>query len=1628
MSGLPGTNISAVIVPFDSNDTFATHDQFYGKGGFKQVSTLLERDAITSERRTEGMYVNVSSTGNVYILQGGITNSNWVLSNLSTLSVSGGQFYINGIPSDNSNNFNILGSGSISVSSDPISHSAIISFVDPITRSEVVLVSSNLQAQITSLNIIGGSGLQVIESPTNTFTVNVTGTFSDITRSEVVGATGNLQSQINNLTSIVAGISSNNTVENLTTIENNTTLVLRPNGTGGVNWGSIPSINHNDLLNIQGGNIGEYYHLTQTQFNDYIGKSEVALISAGINSKVLSISANYTPITLLQSVSGSLQNQITNEISNRSNADSFLQSQINNITGNYVTRSLLTSVSGSLQSQINNETSLRISSDSFLQSQINIISGSYIGIGSLSPYTLLTTTAGISSNLQGQISSINLVAGTNVTVTPGPSLTWTISSVGGGGGSLWTPVQGTGISITAPTTASYQFSVIDYISKTQVTAVSATLGALITSETNSRISSDNYLQSQLVSLSGNYTPITLTQSISGNLQTQITNEVNLRNIQVISLSANYTPYSLTRSISGNLQSQINNLPVANIFRTEVMTVSGFLQSEIVSISATYTPYGLTRSISGNLQSQINNITGNYTLISTTRALTGNLQSQINLKANAVSGSNGVWNNVVVNSQGIVISGSNVNYGGQVDLSPYTLLSTTQNISSNLQSQINNITGNYTLISTTRALTGNLQTQINTKANITHDILTHTTGNTNSTLVLSPDGIGGVTWATVSVSAAAVNHNTLSGLQGGQSSQYFHLTNAQYLDYIGKTEVTGISSTLNALITSESIFRINADSFLQNQINIISGSYIGIGSLSPYTLLTTTSAISGNLQNQINTRAIAISSGSGIWNNVVVNSQGVVTSGSYVNYGGQVDLSGYTPLALTQSVSGNLQSQINNITGNYTLISTTRALTGNLQTQINAKASLLYQIPANESQFYYTIYDSSLDKILISPVYWKTSYIPYREVIGSPMNILATYTNANMYDGLGGNIAYTECGGILLTSHRNVSQTTFDISPFYPSYSTGSISDPIMLWDDLNFGYTASYFGTLDTSSYPGGGDAYYYILNNIDGIGAYSSVSLNTPHGVPGGYVYFERYSDATYTTPVGSISFDDISTGSLNIPVGGTFYVKIYASPGVNPDVFITASTPNTFKENSIYLGSTTNNFIGLLSYENFVAPSPIAAVNIQTEQLEITKFPLKVKNLSYFDYNISSVGYNLQSNPGGPSLGGTSFGGIWYDNTTKKIMARKDGGTPFEISETASISANLQTQINVIKNTYTLLTTTSSISGYLNDKINSINVIGGNNIQVIESPSNIWTISVSGSLGDITKSEVANVTGQLQSQIDSQNDSINTLYSTYITSSTVATISAGLLSKIISESERNIKQINQNSHGFAVGDCIRYNGSAWVKANANSANNSEAIGIVETQSINTFTIVFSGFITLPNKTFILGAVYYLSDTVDGQLTDTEPTTNNSISKPMLVALSATSGIVYNMRGNIVYNVEFVDTSSDQIIYGTKTFMSPVTFNAGIFTPITSLPPSTTTYNISASDYTILVNNTSVTTVLLPLVPLHGRELIIKKLSNNNINIIIDGNGYNIDYSPTLTFNTYLMSRTIQFNDTPGYIGWYVL
>ena len=59
MADIKGTNVAAPIVPYTSDDIYATHEAKYGKGGYRTVQSIEERDSIPKARLEEGMLVYV---------------------------------------------------------------------------------------------------------------------------------------------------------------------------------------------------------------------------------------------------------------------------------------------------------------------------------------------------------------------------------------------------------------------------------------------------------------------------------------------------------------------------------------------------------------------------------------------------------------------------------------------------------------------------------------------------------------------------------------------------------------------------------------------------------------------------------------------------------------------------------------------------------------------------------------------------------------------------------------------------------------------------------------------------------------------------------------------------------------------------------------------------------------------------------------------------------------------------------------------------------------------------------------------------------------------------------------------------------------------------------------------------------------------------------------------------------------------------------------------------------------------------------------------------------------------------------------------------------------------------------
>jgi hypothetical protein len=103
----------------------------------------------------------------------------------------------------------------------------------------------------------------------------------------------------------------------------------------------------------------------------------------------------------------------------------------------------------------------------------------------------------------------------------------------------------------------------------------------------------------------------------------------------------------------------------------------------------------------------------------------------------------------------------------------------------------------------------------------------------------------------------------------------------------------------------------------------------------------------------------------------------------------------------------------------------------------------------------------------------------------------------------------------------------------------------------------------------------------------------------------------------------------------------------------------------------------------------------------------------------------------------------------------------------------------------------------------------------------------------------------------------------------------------------------VNQASHGLAAQEAIYFNGTDWLKAQANDINTLGVAVVQEVIDVDNFVVVTDGVITGLSG-LAAGEWYYVSDATPGLLTLTE---SNIYSNPLLQATSSTEGIVLSLR-----------------------------------------------------------------------------------------------------------------------------------
>lgn len=106
----------------------------------------------------------------------------------------------------------------------------------------------------------------------------------------------------------------------------------------------------------------------------------------------------------------------------------------------------------------------------------------------------------------------------------------------------------------------------------------------------------------------------------------------------------------------------------------------------------------------------------------------------------------------------------------------------------------------------------------------------------------------------------------------------------------------------------------------------------------------------------------------------------------------------------------------------------------------------------------------------------------------------------------------------------------------------------------------------------------------------------------------------------------------------------------------------------------------------------------------------------------------------------------------------------------------------------------------------------------------------------------------------------------------------------------EATIRRVQLASHGFAVGNVIRHNGTSWTKSKADTAANAVVGGtVIAVISSDAFVVATPGSYVSGLSGLTAGAVHYLDASTAGALTTTAPT----IAVPVLHADSTTSGVL---------------------------------------------------------------------------------------------------------------------------------------
>ena len=200
------------------------------------------------------------------------------------------------------------------------------------------------------------------------------------------------------------------------------------------------------------------------------------------------------------------------------------------------------------------------------------------------------------------------------------------------------------------------------------------------------------------------------------------------------------------------------------------------------------------------------------------------------------------------------------------------------------------------------------------------------------------------------STTNISHNTLSGLQGGTTNEYFHLTSAQITGYIDRTEVASISAGLDTRITAT----VSLDANQASQIAALSGQNISqasqIASISANYATTIVSA-------SMSANALAQATGLININTSVDTNQATqiaALSGNSISVGSQVatlsaaDINQAIQIAQLSGANISQTSQISSISANSVSFSVCSAMSANALAQATGLININSSLDANQA--------------------------------------------------------------------------------------------------------------------------------------------------------------------------------------------------------------------------------------------------------------------------------------------------------------------------------------------------------------------------------------------------------------------------------------------------------------------------------------------------------------------------------------------------------------------------------------------------------------------------------------------------------------------------------------------------------